>query len=167
MRSRTSQHSERPQAFHSIRPTVSVSIGVANYPKDVRDMRELLSIDGAEVELTAREWLLLECLVRHTGKVVSKERVQQAMSALESSRLLLIVGSSALGGEPDEAGDPGIGERVTARRRIDVRDIDARRPDVTCWTGHDESTSDDRWTNYRFRASLICSLMRAISRSQM
>jgi len=39
-----------------------------------------LSIDGAEVELTAREWLLLECLVRRIGQVVSKERVQQAVA---------------------------------------------------------------------------------------
>jgi DNA-binding response OmpR family regulator len=42
-----------------------------------------LSIDGQEVELTAREWLLLECLVRHTGQVVSKERVQQAVATPE------------------------------------------------------------------------------------
>jgi two-component system OmpR family response regulator len=42
-----------------------------------------LSIDGAEVALTAREWLLLECLVRHIGKVVSKERVQQAVASPE------------------------------------------------------------------------------------
>jgi len=39
-----------------------------------------LTIDGADVELTAREWLLLECLVRHTGQVVSKESVQQALA---------------------------------------------------------------------------------------
>jgi DNA-binding response OmpR family regulator len=39
-----------------------------------------LSIDGAEVELTAREWLLLECLVRRTGQIVPKERVQQALA---------------------------------------------------------------------------------------
>jgi DNA-binding response OmpR family regulator len=39
-----------------------------------------LSIDGTEVELTAREWLLLECLVRRIGQVVSKERVQQALA---------------------------------------------------------------------------------------
>jgi DNA-binding response OmpR family regulator len=39
-----------------------------------------LSIDGAEVELTAREWLLLECLVRRVGQVVPKERVQQALA---------------------------------------------------------------------------------------
>jgi len=39
-----------------------------------------LSIDGVEVELTAREWLLLECLVRRIGQVVPKERVQQALT---------------------------------------------------------------------------------------
>lgn len=39
-----------------------------------------LSIDGADVELTAREWLLLECLVRRVGQVVPKERVQQAVA---------------------------------------------------------------------------------------
>jgi DNA-binding response OmpR family regulator len=39
-----------------------------------------LSIDDAEVELTAREWLLLECLVHRVGHVVSKERVQQAVA---------------------------------------------------------------------------------------
>jgi len=38
-----------------------------------------LHVDGADVELTAREWLLLECLVRRTGQIVSKERVQQAL----------------------------------------------------------------------------------------
>jgi DNA-binding response OmpR family regulator len=38
-----------------------------------------LRIDGAEIDLTAGEWLLLECLVRRTGQVVSKERVQQAL----------------------------------------------------------------------------------------
>jgi DNA-binding response OmpR family regulator len=42
-----------------------------------------LSIDGAEVELTAREWLLLECLVRRTGQIVPKERVQQALAGPE------------------------------------------------------------------------------------
>jgi DNA-binding response OmpR family regulator len=42
-----------------------------------------LSIDSAEVELTAREWLLLECLVRRIGQVVPKERVQQAIASPE------------------------------------------------------------------------------------
>ncbi|HUX73971.1 MAG TPA: response regulator transcription factor [Steroidobacteraceae bacterium] len=39
-----------------------------------------LRIDEAEVELTAREWLVLECLARRTGLIVSKERLQQALA---------------------------------------------------------------------------------------
>jgi two-component system OmpR family response regulator len=39
-----------------------------------------LCIDDAEVELTAREWLVLELLVRRTGLIVSKERLQQAVA---------------------------------------------------------------------------------------
>ena len=39
-----------------------------------------LRIDDAEVELTAREWLLLECLVRRIGLIVSKERLLQAVA---------------------------------------------------------------------------------------
>jgi two-component system, OmpR family, response regulator len=42
-----------------------------------------LSIDDVEVELTAREWLVLECLVRRTGQIVSKDKVQQAVSSPE------------------------------------------------------------------------------------
>jgi two-component system, OmpR family, response regulator len=40
-----------------------------------------LCIDDAEVELTAREWLVLECLVRRMGLIVSKERLQQAVAS--------------------------------------------------------------------------------------
>jgi two-component system, OmpR family, response regulator len=39
-----------------------------------------LRIDDAEVELTAREWLVLDCLVRRVGLIVSKERLLQAVS---------------------------------------------------------------------------------------
>jgi DNA-binding response OmpR family regulator len=42
-----------------------------------------LCIDDVEVELTAREWLVLECLVRKIGQIVSKERVQQALTGPE------------------------------------------------------------------------------------
>ncbi len=42
-----------------------------------------LSIDEADVALTAREWSVLECLVRHTGQVVAKDRVQQAVAGPE------------------------------------------------------------------------------------
>lgn len=38
-----------------------------------------LHIDGTPVELTGREWLVLECLVLNSNKVVSKDRLQQAI----------------------------------------------------------------------------------------
>jgi DNA-binding response OmpR family regulator len=39
-----------------------------------------LCIDAADVELTAREWLVLEYLVRRIGLIVPKERLQQALT---------------------------------------------------------------------------------------
>jgi two-component system, OmpR family, response regulator len=39
-----------------------------------------LCIDEAEVELTAREWSVLDCLVRRMGLIVSKERLLQAVA---------------------------------------------------------------------------------------
>jgi DNA-binding response OmpR family regulator len=39
-----------------------------------------LRIDQVEVELTAREWLVLECLVQRLGMIVSKDRLQQAVA---------------------------------------------------------------------------------------
>jgi DNA-binding response OmpR family regulator len=45
---------------------------------DLRGKR--LCIDALEVELTAREWLLLECLVRRTGLIVSKEHLLAALA---------------------------------------------------------------------------------------
>jgi two-component system OmpR family response regulator len=40
-----------------------------------------LCIDDAEVELTAREWLVLECLVRRMSLIVPKEKLQQAVAS--------------------------------------------------------------------------------------
>ena len=40
-----------------------------------------LCIDETEVELTAREWAVLECLVRRMGLIVSKDRLQQAVAS--------------------------------------------------------------------------------------
>jgi DNA-binding response OmpR family regulator len=42
-----------------------------------------LCIDAAEVDLTAREWLVLECLIRRVGQIVRKDRVQQALGGAE------------------------------------------------------------------------------------
>ena len=40
-----------------------------------------LCIDETEVELTALEWAVLECLVRRMGLIVSKDRLQQAVAS--------------------------------------------------------------------------------------
>ena len=42
-----------------------------------------LCVDDAEVELTAREWLVLECLVRRVNLIVSKDKLQQAVASPE------------------------------------------------------------------------------------
>lgn len=66
-----------------------------------------LCIDEVEVELTAREWLVLECLARRIGQIVSKERVQQAVAGPDQditpnaievhvSRLRAKLGSAAI-----------------------------------------------------------------------
>jgi DNA-binding response OmpR family regulator len=82
--------------------------GVINLNRLQVDLKgRRLRIDGGEVDLTAREWLLLECLVRRTGQIVPKERVQQALSAPEQdlspnavevsiSRLRAKLGTAAL-----------------------------------------------------------------------
>ncbi|HWX78756.1 MAG TPA: response regulator [Steroidobacteraceae bacterium] len=40
-----------------------------------------LCVDDAEVELTAREWLVLECLVRRINLIVPKDKLQQAVAS--------------------------------------------------------------------------------------
>jgi DNA-binding response OmpR family regulator len=40
-----------------------------------------LSVDDDEVELTAREWLVLECLVRRINLIVPKDKLQQAVAS--------------------------------------------------------------------------------------
>jgi two-component system, OmpR family, response regulator len=66
-----------------------------------------LLIDDAEVELTAREWLVLDALVRRIGLIVSKDKLQQVISNSEQditanavevhiSRLRAKLGSAAM-----------------------------------------------------------------------
>jgi DNA-binding response OmpR family regulator len=38
-----------------------------------------LFVDGEPVELTNREWLITECLALNSGRIVTKERLQQAV----------------------------------------------------------------------------------------
>ena len=44
-----------------------------------------LRIDERIVDLTAREWAVLECLALHAGRVVSKERLQQAIASFDQA----------------------------------------------------------------------------------
>jgi DNA-binding response OmpR family regulator len=66
-----------------------------------------LCVDDVEVELTAREWLVLECLVRRINLIVPKEKLQQAVAGPDNdtsanavevhiSRLRAKLGSAAL-----------------------------------------------------------------------
>jgi len=45
----------------------------------------MLRIDETPVELTGREWLVLECLALNAGRVVSKERLQQAIATFDQA----------------------------------------------------------------------------------
>lgn len=40
-------------------------------------------MDGSAVELTAREWLVIECLAVNSGRIVSKDRLQQAIASFD------------------------------------------------------------------------------------
>src|SRR5215469_15521311 len=42
--------------------------------------RRALNAGGEVLELTRREWSILECLAHHSGRVVSKERLTQAIT---------------------------------------------------------------------------------------
>jgi two-component system, OmpR family, response regulator len=46
--------------------------------------RQLL-IDGEPIELTSREWLVVECLALNSGRIVTKERLQQAMASWDQA----------------------------------------------------------------------------------
>ncbi|HEY1898385.1 MAG TPA: response regulator transcription factor [Steroidobacteraceae bacterium] len=45
----------------------------------------MLRIDETPVDLTGREWLVLECLALNSGRVVSKERLQQAIAGFDQA----------------------------------------------------------------------------------
>jgi len=45
----------------------------------------MLRIDETAVDLTGREWLVLECLALNAGRVVSKERLQQAIASFDQA----------------------------------------------------------------------------------
>jgi DNA-binding response OmpR family regulator len=81
-----------------------------------------LRIDNVEVALTAREWLVLECLALNSGRVVSKEHLVQAISRSDEavSPNALEVYVSRLRGKMNEAGKirtvRGLGYRLDEPR---------------------------------------------------
>jgi DNA-binding response OmpR family regulator len=44
-----------------------------------------LYIDAEPVELTGREWLILECLALNSGRIVTKDRLQQAVASWDEA----------------------------------------------------------------------------------
>jgi two-component system, OmpR family, response regulator len=44
-----------------------------------------LYVRGESVELTGREWSILECLALNSGRIVSKERLQQAVASWDEA----------------------------------------------------------------------------------
>jgi DNA-binding response OmpR family regulator len=63
-----------------------------------------LCVDNDEVELTAREWLVLECLVRRINLIVPKDKLQQAVAG------------------PDQDPTPNAVEVHVSRLRTKLRD---------------------------------------------
>jgi DNA-binding response OmpR family regulator len=44
-----------------------------------------LYIDDEHIELTGREWLIVECLALNAGRIVTKERLQQAVASWDQA----------------------------------------------------------------------------------
>jgi DNA-binding response OmpR family regulator len=44
-----------------------------------------LYIDDQLIELTSREWLIIECLALNSGRIVTKERLQQAVASWDEA----------------------------------------------------------------------------------
>ena len=44
-----------------------------------------LHIDDEQIELTGREWSIVECLALNSGRIVTKERLQQAVASWDEA----------------------------------------------------------------------------------
>jgi DNA-binding response OmpR family regulator len=51
---------------------------ITNGPIALDEARALVTVDGASVELSRREFTLLECLLRHPGQVLSRDQLLDA-----------------------------------------------------------------------------------------
>lgn len=61
-------------------PFKAVTIGSLQIQADTR----LVELDGKSVSLTAKEWVVLEELVRRPNTIISKERIEEALYAFGS-----------------------------------------------------------------------------------
>ena len=52
-------------------------------PVEIALEARVARLDGAEVELTAREWAVLEVLLRRPNAIVSREQIEDALYAFE------------------------------------------------------------------------------------
>jgi two-component system OmpR family response regulator len=53
----------------------SEGVVLTNGPIALDEVRRLVTVDGREVELSPREFSLLECLLRHPGQVLSRDQL--------------------------------------------------------------------------------------------
>ena len=80
--------------------------------------RRALNATGEVLELTRREWSILECLAHHSGRVVSKERLTQAITGwsedISGNAIEVHVSRlrSKLGGSATVRGIRGLGYRL-------------------------------------------------------
>ena len=85
-----------------------------------------LQIDGAPVELTGREWVVLECLALNANRVVSKERLQQTTVGWDQAvtpecrRSLCFAPAHEAGGSRNDSSHPRT--RLPPRARRDQTD---------------------------------------------
>ena len=73
------------------------------------------------VDLTRREWAILECLALHAGQVVAKDRLQQAISSWEdgiTTNAVEVYISRLRGKLGDDVGDPHRARSRLSARRI-------------------------------------------------
>lgn len=80
--------------------------------------RRALNAAGEALELTRREWSILECLAHHSGRVVSKDRLTQAITGwsedISGNAIEVHVSRlrSKLGGSATVRGIRGLGYRL-------------------------------------------------------
>ena len=52
-----------------------MAVTIRNGPVALDEARRLVTVDGRPIELSPREFSLLECLLRHPGQVLSRDQL--------------------------------------------------------------------------------------------